>query len=363
MVGGESQKKRVVVVGGGVAGALLAKKMQFDVDVLLIDPKEYFEIPWTRLRSMVEPSFAERTLIKHTDYLTNGRVVTSRAISITESEVFTEDGQKIIYDYLALATGYADPTPRSRKDRLEQFQQDNDKIKSSSSILIIGGGRMGVELAGEIATDYPEKNVTLIHKGPRLLEYIGPKASNKALKLLKSKRVEVLLEQSVDLDSITEGERVFTTSAGKSITAGCHFVCVGRPSGSTWLQETFLKESLDKSGRLMVDENLRVKGRSNIFAIGDITDIREIKLGYLAQKHAAVVAKNLKLLTKEGRESKLATYKPSSAIMVMVALGRKQGVAQLPFMTIGGRLPAMIKSKDLFVGWIRKEMGLDHRAV
>ena len=77
---------------------------------------------------------------------------------------------------------------------------ENDKIKSSSSVLIIGGGRMGVELAGEIAADYPEKNVTLIHDGPRLLEYIGPKASNKALKWLKSKRVEVLLEQSVDLD-------------------------------------------------------------------------------------------------------------------------------------------------------------------
>lgn len=130
-----------------------------------------------------------------------------------------------------------------------------------------------MELAGEIAVDYPEKNVTLIHRGPRLLEFIGQKASNKALNWLKSKRVEVLLEQSVDLDSITEGERVFTTSAGKSITADCHFVCVGRPLGSTWLQETILKESLDKSGRLMVDENLRVKGRRNIFAIGDITDI------------------------------------------------------------------------------------------
>lgn len=72
---------------------------------------------------MVEPSFAERILIKHTDYLTNGRIVTSPAISITESEVFTEDGETIIYDYLALATGHADPTPRSRKERLEQFQQ------------------------------------------------------------------------------------------------------------------------------------------------------------------------------------------------------------------------------------------------
>ncbi|XP_038984002.1 apoptosis-inducing factor homolog B-like isoform X2 [Phoenix dactylifera] len=379
MVGGESEKRKVVVVvGGGVAGALLAKNMQFDADVVLIDPKEYFEIPWACLRSMVEPSFAERILINHTDYLSNGRIITSRATGITESEVFTEDGQTILYDYLVLATGHADPTPRSRKDRLEQFQQDptprsrkdrleqfqqdNATIKSSSSVLIIGGGRMGVELAGEISVDYPEKKVTLIHKGPRLLEFIGAKASNKALKWLKLKGVDVLLEQSVDLDSITEGERVFTTSAGKSVSADCHFVCVGRPLGSTWLQETFLKESLDKSKRLMVDKNLRVKGRRNIFAIGDITDIHEIKLGYLAQDQAAVVAKNLKLLLKGGRESKLATYKPAPA-MAVVSLGRKRGVAQLPFTAISGRLPGMFKSKDLFVGRTRKMMGVGPRVV
>lgn len=72
---------------------------------------------------MVEPSFSERTLIKHTDYLLNGRVVTSCAISITAKEVLTEDGRTFLYDYLVIATGHADSTPRSRKDRLEQFQQ------------------------------------------------------------------------------------------------------------------------------------------------------------------------------------------------------------------------------------------------
>jgi len=71
----------------------------------------------------VEPSFAERTLVKHTDYLINGRVVTSPAIGITDKEVLTEDGHTIIYDYLVIATGHADSVPRDRKDRLEQFQQ------------------------------------------------------------------------------------------------------------------------------------------------------------------------------------------------------------------------------------------------
>jgi hypothetical protein len=43
-------------------------------------------------------------------------------------------------------------------------------------VLIIEGGPVGVELAGEIATDFPEKKVTLVHSGDRLIEYLGKKA-------------------------------------------------------------------------------------------------------------------------------------------------------------------------------------------
>ncbi|KAJ6822836.1 apoptosis-inducing factor-like protein B-like [Iris pallida] len=355
----ERTKRVVVVVGGGVGGALLAKELQFDADLYLIDPKEYFEIPWANLRAMVEPSIAERTLVNHTEYLTNGRIVTSQAVGVTDKEVLTVDGRTVAYDYLVIATGHVNTTPRSRRERMEQFQQDNHKIKSSSSVLIIGGGPTGVELAGEIAVDYPEKKVTLVHRGSRLLEFIGPKASKKALDWLTLKKVEVLLGQTVDLDSMCENERVYTTSGGEKVTADCHFVCVGKPLGSSWLQESILKECLDNKGRLMVDENLRVGGRKNIFAIGDITDIPEIKQGYLAQKHAWVVAKNLKLLMKGAKENKLEKYKPSSSAMAAVSLGRKEGIAELPFATISGCLPGFIKSRDLFVGKTRKQMGLD----
>lgn len=42
---------------------------------------------------------------------------------------------------------------------------------------------------------------------------------------------------------------------------------------SQWLNGTSLKDSLDGKGRVMVDENLRIKDRKNVFAIGDITNI------------------------------------------------------------------------------------------
>ena len=140
--------------------------------------------------------------------------------------------------------------------------------------MIIGGGPTGVELAAEIVVDFPEKKVTIVHKGSRLLEYIGAKASRKTLKWFKSRKVDVKLEQSVDLNTFTDGNRTYQTSLGKTIEADTHFVCIGKPVGSAWLRETILRDDLDADGRIKVDEYLRVKGRSNIYAIGDITNVQ-----------------------------------------------------------------------------------------
>ncbi|KAJ4763656.1 Apoptosis-inducing factor 2 [Rhynchospora pubera] len=348
----------VVVVGGGVAGAFVAKSLQSHAQVVLIEPKDYLEIPYGELRSKVEPLFAERTLIKHTDYLTDVRIINTRATGITEKEVLTEDGGSVTYDYLVIATGHVDSATRIRDERLEEFKQDNQKIESSRSILVIGGGPVGVELAAEIATDYPGKKVTLVHKGSRLLEFVGPKASKKALDWLVSKKVDVLLNETVEVTSLEASSGTYTISSGEKITADCHFVCVGKRIGSGWLSHSFLKESLDDKGRLQVDKNLRVRGSQIVFAAGDITDVPEIKQGYLAQVHAMVISKNIKLLINGSAESKLATYTANSSAPALVSLGRKGGVAQLPCFTVSGWLPAFIKSRDLFIGKVRKEIGL-----
>ncbi|KAL6977111.1 hypothetical protein U1Q18_025906 [Sarracenia purpurea var. burkii] len=229
------------------------------------------------------------------------------------------------------------------------------KIKSSKTILIVGGGPTGVELAGEIAVDFPDKKVTLVHRGARLLEFIGHRAARKALDFLISKKVEVILGQSINLNSASNG--VYQTSGGETITADCHFDCTGVPMGSSWLSGTILQNSLNLHKSLMVDANLRVKGHKNVFGIGDITDIPEIKQGYLAQTHAMVAAKNLKLLMTGGEESRMAIYKPGRPLAI-VSLGRNDAVAQIFFITIIGWIPGYIKSRDLFVGRTRKQLGL-----
>lgn len=84
--------------------------------------KEYFEITWGSLRAMVEPAFAERMVIKHSDYLTNVQIVASIATYLTAGEVFTADGRSFAYDYLVIATGHKDAFPETRAERLTQYQ-------------------------------------------------------------------------------------------------------------------------------------------------------------------------------------------------------------------------------------------------
>ncbi|KAL6576641.1 hypothetical protein OROMI_010917 [Orobanche minor] len=373
---GEKKRNAVVVVGGGVAGSLIAKTLQDHADVYLIDPKEYYEISWTSLRSTVEPSFAERTLINHSEYVPNARVITGAATDITRHEVVTSHGRTVPYDYLVIATGHAaadDDNETSLAytiaERQAHYQLEQEKIKSAKSILIVGGGPTGVELAAEIAVDFPDKKVTLVHRGSRLLGFIGEKAGKKALDWLVSKKVEVILGQSVvNLNSRSSvgggggGGGRYVTSGGETVIADCHFVCTGSPIGSSWIKKTILKDNLDNHGRLMVDAKLRVIGNSNIFAIGDITNIPvgELKQGYLAQAHASVAAKNLKLLIKNGTQSekKLSSYKPAASTIAFVSLGRREGVAQIMCLTTVGRIPGKIKSGDLFVGKTRKLLGL-----
>uniref|UniRef100_A0A803MVI5 FAD/NAD(P)-binding domain-containing protein n=1 Tax=Chenopodium quinoa TaxID=63459 RepID=A0A803MVI5_CHEQI len=292
--------RNVVVVGGGIAGALLAKNLQDHAHVTLIDPKEYFEIIWASLRSMVDLSFAERSLVNYSDFLSQVKLINSYATHITESEVLTARGDHVPYDYLVIATGHIYSDPVTRTEGLSKYQEELNKIKSSSSIMIIGGGPSGVELA----------------------------------------------------------EGVYQTSGGETIVADQYFSCTGSQSGSSWLKDTILMDNLDMKGKLVVDKHLRVEGHRSIFAIGDITNLPELKQGYLAMRHAELTAKNLRLLLGGGSEEKMTVYKPGRPI-AFVSLGKKDAVAEINGFTMSGCFPGLIKSGDLFVGKTRKTYGLN----
>ncbi|GJY71260.1 apoptosis-inducing factor 2-like protein [Tanacetum coccineum] len=137
-------------------------------------------------------------------------------------------------------------------------------------------------------------------------------------------------------DPSHDGSKPYKTSAGETIKADWGFLCLGKPLALSWLKNTILRDSLDANGSMIVNENLTVKGRDNIFAIKDIRNI-----------------KNMKLPPNGGNESNMSAHKPNSA-KTFDSLGRNDADAQLSLTTMIGLVPGLIKSKDLFVGKTKK---------
>lgn len=85
--------------------------------------KEYLEITWANLRSMVEPSFAKRSVINHHEYLPGASIFTSDAIDIDQdNQVSTTEGRQIAFDYLVIATGHMGNRHVTKSERLRQFE-------------------------------------------------------------------------------------------------------------------------------------------------------------------------------------------------------------------------------------------------
>ncbi|KAL3687934.1 hypothetical protein R1sor_014243 [Riccia sorocarpa] len=361
-----AELKRVVVIGGGMAGSQVAKGLEDHAEVTLIDPKNFFDIPYARLRAIVEPAIAERSLVLHSEYLKKAKIVESCAESATATEVVTSSGEHIPYDYLVICTGtlfQSPPEKTTKLERIEEMKGQNRTLLEAESVLIIGGGPVGVELAGEILNDFPEKKVTIVCSADRLIEFLGPKASRKCEKWLRKKGVTVILKDKIDVNDNLAPPN-YETHKHEELKADAHFIATGKKLPTKWLETSeVLKDHVAVDGRLKMEASgtCQVEGLHNVFAAGDITDFKEIKQGYLAGRHAAIVVENIKKLIASPDNAKLLVYKPTNTPMGIVSLGRVLAVAQMPFGTILGRLAGLLKSKDLFIGKTRESLGLRAR--
>ena len=87
--------------------------------------KDYFDFKIATPRAFIEPSFADKFIIPHSEYLKKAKVVVGVAKALKDNEVELEDGTTVPFDYLILATGskinpaFNHPT---KDDRVKFFQ-------------------------------------------------------------------------------------------------------------------------------------------------------------------------------------------------------------------------------------------------
>ncbi|CAF1241415.1 unnamed protein product [Rotaria magnacalcarata] len=370
----ENKEKKPValIVGGGYAGVQCAKSLDETglFFVVLIDRKSYFLHNVATLRATVEENFSQKILIPYDRLLTNGCVVKAEVLSISHDGVQVHGRREPIhFDYLVIATGssYAFPGKIAETEiskAISIYNTIREKVTASKNILIIGGGPVGIELAGEIATDFPDKEITLVHSQSTLLypNVFKQKLYGSIQDQLEKLNVKIILNDRIQLPSdqqmnYIEGKNTYVTQTSKtSVTADLTFVCTGAHVNNRSLLNGSLKSKLNaQTGRLIVNNYLQVDGFENIFAVGDISD-KETKLAYIAGEQGTYLGKLIPLLHKKKSTPKEYKVNPNAALLV--SIGRNGGAGQLPFggITIGSFLMKQIKSKELFTSRYRSMM-------
>ena len=193
-------------------------------------------------------------------------------ISVSSNEVkyicldSPENTEEILnFEHLVLAVGstYVHPFHANFNDRSEQIaynQTTFNQIKEAQRVLVIGGGSVGVELAGELATDYPNKEITLISSNTRLLATMSQKASDLALSILGNLKVQVIFKEKIDFKKFDENfkeNQSVTLSDGKKLEFDAYFQCVGVTPNTQVIKEC-QPDWIDNNGFIKVNGNLQV---------------------------------------------------------------------------------------------------------
>lgn len=357
--------RTVAVIGGGYGGAAVAKALDEDTEVILIEPKDAFVHAAGSLRALVRPEWAGNIFFPYDKLLRRGRVIRERAASVDPGGVTLASGERVGADYLVLATGSDYPYPAKTDtdlsgEALARLRATHAELTDAGRVLIIGAGPVGLELSGEIKAVWPDKRVTVLDPAERLVPGFDPAMNAELHRQLDGMGVELRLGTALAEQPPTEPGRTKTFTVGtvgasgaaaEEITADIWFRCYGVRADTGYLSGGLLPARTPQ-GRVRVTERLNVEGQGRVYALGDVTDLAEAKMAGYAMRHAAVVAANI--LAQVRGEEPTAVYRPSPVPSVILPLGPTGGVGQVPTpdgpSLLSAEEVARYKGTDLFIG-------------
>jgi len=295
----------VVIVGGGFGGLYAARALaRAPVRVTLIDRRNHHlfqPLLYQVATAALSPGDIASPIRGILGRQKNISVLLAEATAIDTAgrRVVLADGE-IPYDHLIVATGathsyfghdeWAEFAPglKSIEDALwirrrillafERAEREQDPVAESAllTLVIVGGGPTGVELAGAIAEisrhalardfrtiDPTKARVLLLEASDRILGTFPPKLSARAERDLQAIGVEVrtgarvtaITADAVHLDEETIPSRTVLWAAG--VAASPLAASLGVP--------------LDRAGRVIVEPDLSIPGHPEVFVIGDLS--------------------------------------------------------------------------------------------
>ena len=375
----KDKQTHVLIVGAGFAGMKAAQVLgrRKDIRVTLVDKNNYhlfqpllYQVASTGLNPSEISSTVRHTFRKRK----NVKVLRAELTAVdkeTRTVTFNGGTFTLEYAYLMLCVGgrtcyfgndqWEETAPGLKsledavniRNRLLKSLEDAERLGDAvdmeqlTSVVVIGGGPTGVELAGAFAelrskvlnNDYRSfepKNVqvTLVEAAPNLLLGYDEKSSEYTRKRLEKLGVKVLLNEGVtDIseEGVTTKER-FLPSTNVIWAAGVE----GHPLAR------MVTDQIDKRGRVLVTPELLIEGESNIYACGDMTYFghdERFPRGLPGVAPAAIqqgdrAARNI-LATLDGKETKKFEYFDKGK---MATIGRSAAVAEAGPMKMRGFL-------------------------
>ncbi|WP_433260129.1 NAD(P)/FAD-dependent oxidoreductase [Actinosynnema sp. CS-041913] len=361
--------RTVAVIGGGYGGSAVAKALDSEADVVLIDPRDAFVNAAGSLRALAQPDWASNMFFSFDTLLTRGKVIRDRAVSVDPAGVTLASGERVEADYVVLATGsdYAYPAKpnagsTTTSQALDDLRRTHKELADAQRVLIVGAGPVGLELGGEIKEVWSTKQVTIVDQAERLLPGFLPEMREDLHRQLAELGIEVRLGAGLrELPPVAPGQAgTFTvaTTGGDEITADIWFRAFGVQVNSDYLADGKLTPRTAR-GTVAVTENLNVEGYRHVYALGDITDLAEAKMAGYAMQHAEIVAQNI--IAQLGGERATATYAPAPDPMILLPLGPRGGVGQLPMpdgtAAVTADTVSQYKGADLFTGRFAEQFG------
>jgi len=358
--------KHVVIVGGGFAGINAAKELgnRRDIRITLIDRKNYhlfqpllYQVAMSALGAgdIAEP--LRNMLAKYKNITVFKGAVEN--VDKSRKIIQTEFGE-MSYDYLILACGVkhhyfgheeweenapglktiAQATEIRRRvmEAYEAAERTSDPVEQKKllTFVIVGGGPTGVELAGSIGEmsrftlskfykhiDPKLTRIFIVEAAPRILGSFSPELSSKATRALEQLGVQVWTNSmvtNVDKNGVQIGnERIEASTV--LWAAGVRAIGLGRK----------MEVDIDRSGRIIVEEDLSIPGYPEIFVGGDQAHFAHHSdnplpgMAPVALQQGHSIGKNI-LNEVKGKQRKPFLYRDKGQ---MATIGRNKAIVEM----------------------------------
>jgi len=376
----KSELQRVIIIGSGFAGLQLAKKLEKDkFQVVILDKNNFHQFQpllYQVATSGLEPDsivFPTRKIVRSLKNIFF-RMAEVIEIVVDDKYVKTDKGY-VEYDYLVIATGstnnfYGMKDVEENSVGLKSIHEAlairslilqnletavdvalEEEKKINTTIVIVGAGPAGVEMAGALAEfkkyvypkDYSELkgyplNIHLISASSKVLPMLSDKSSTHSLRDLKKLKVNVQLSVSV-----TSYDGVNVKLSNGEIIKSTNLIWTAGVKGS--FPKGLPPAIIQKGNRIEVNQFNKIKGCKNVFAIGDVSFmmVNNYPNGHpmvapVAIQQGGNLAKNL---LKQQEEWEPFMYNDKGSL---ATIGKKSAVADFGKLHISGIIAWLIWS-------------------